>query len=286
MDLGLDPTATPDAAVSADRAEQEQRARERVDGWLQRVGDFFVQTLDHLRFVVFLLYLVLGAIAFWLWIMSIALDVVRLGLRVLLWGLLYAGAARPRRHPDVGVLEAMRREASRLWAARGTYVHELARPVAWHYIGVRRTLIHFWHWAPHQKIAAFLVAAALIVVPALYVVPRAHYVQITDDNAMDYVAGDGSTMRVRYLIHAVDIDDPTHTREYQNEVAWWLGKINPQGLKAQLVPGRFYKLEVVGIRWYFLPTLYPNIISAQETDANGVVLDRPSSFVPAISAAP
>jgi hypothetical protein len=103
---------------------------------------------------------------------------------------------------------------------------------------------------------------------------------------MDYVAGDGSTMRVRYLIHAVDIDDPSHTREYQNEVAWWLGKINPQGLKAQLVPGRFYKLEVVGIRWYFLPTLYPNIISAEETDANGVVLDRPSSFVPAISAAP
>jgi len=112
------------------------------------------------------------------------------------------------------------------------------------------------------------------------VVPRPQYVQITDDNAMDYEPGANNTMTVRYLIHAVDLHSGGAHREYQNEQVWWLGKINPQGLKSQLVPGRYYKLQIVGVRWYFLPTLYPNIISATETDEAGAVLNEPSQFLP------
>jgi hypothetical protein len=86
---------------------------------------------------------------------------------------------------------------------------------------------------------------------------------------------------VGYLIHAIDLDDPSQTREYMNENAWWVGKINPQGLKARLVPGRYYKMWVIGLRWWFAPTLYPNIVSVTETDAKGNALEHPSTFIPA-----
>ena len=51
-------------------------------------------------------------------------------------------------------------------------------------------------------------------------------------------------------------------------------------MKSQLVPGRYYKFMIVGIRWYFMPTLYPNVISATETDEEGNILTEPSHFLP------
>ena len=87
-----------------------------------------------------------------------------------------------------------------------------------------------------------------------------------DNNAVHYTE-DGS--QVFYVVHAVDLDNPGHTREYVNENAWWLGKINPQGLKNRLQKGRNFRLWVVGIRWFYKPTLFPNIIGATEIDKQG-----------------
>jgi hypothetical protein len=105
-------------------------------------------------------------------------------------------------------------------------------------------------------------------------------VQVTDDNAIDYQPGANGNATIRYLIHAVDLNNPGVHHEYTNEQMWWLGKINPQGMKSQLVPGRYYKFMIVGIRWYFMPTLYPNVISATETDEEGNILTEPSHFLP------
>jgi hypothetical protein len=121
-----------------------------------------------------------------------------------------------------------------------------------------------------------VVTGWLVVVPGLYIVPRAHDVQITDDNAVEY---DKKTNTTTYLVHALDLHTDNKTREYLNEDAWYLGKINSQGLKSQLQIGRTYRLRVVGIRWYYMPTLYPNIISATEIDADGNAVERPGRLV-------
>jgi len=103
-------------------------------------------------------------------------------------------------------------------------------------------------------------------------VPRPNLVQVIDNNAIRYT---DSGRTVRYVINAVDLRDPAHTQEYLNERVWWLGKIDPQGLKSTLLPGRYYRFWVVGIRWYYLPTLFPNIIAAQEVDPQGHTIPDP-----------
>lgn len=271
------PVAVP--ALSED-AEREARTRERIVIALRNTRDGIVRIFQHLRFVVFLIYLVLAAAAFWLWVIATVLDLIRFGLRCLLRALLWIGGGQVRVPGQPTLLEAIRAETRRMWTERTVHYEVWARPVATHYVAARRAVVHFWHWKLHQKVAAILVAILLVGTPALYVVPRPQYVQITDDNAIDYEPGVNNTMTVRYLVHAVDLRDSGAHREYQNEQVWWLGKINPQGLKSQLVPGRYYKLMIVGVRWYFLPTLYPNIISAAETDEEGNVLNEPSQFLP------
>jgi hypothetical protein len=91
---------------------------------------------------------------------------------------------------------------------------------------------------------------------------------------------------VRYLIHAVDLFKPTKLNEYQNERAAHLGKLDEQGVKNALVPGRYYRLLVVGIRWWYMPTLFPNIISVKEVDIHGKPLDEPSHLIPHPSEVP
>jgi hypothetical protein len=149
--------------------------------------------------------------------------------------------------------------------------------MASHYVIASRAARRFFHWTATRKTLALVATTAFVVVPLLYVVPRPQYVQIVDNDVLDYRSAD----QVRYLIHAVDLFDTDQTREYRNEPAWYLGKINEQGLKNQLQPGRFYRLWLVGIRWYYLPTLFPNVIAATETDKEGNTLANPSHFVPA-----
>lgn len=238
-----------------------------------------------LRFVLFLLFLLLLTVVFWLWVFSLLLAFIRTLLHAVAWLFLWlAGGTPPRPGPKVGFAERASMDLKRLWARRTVAYEALARPLARHVVGAQYVGRMFWHWSWFHKGFAVLTLFLTIYVPALYVVPRPHWVQITDDNAVAY---DKATNKTTYLVHALDLRVPGKTREYLNEDAWWLGKINSQGLKSQLQNGRNYRLWVVGVRWYYKPTLYPNIISATEIDQKGEDVDTPKYLAPAAqSAAP
>lgn len=250
------------------RAERLAAGIERgvIDAWL------------FLRFLVFLLYLVLGVLSFWLWMVSAAIGLVRLGLRALMVPLLWlSGGAAPRPGPPApNVTVAIQRDLELLWQSRLVAYENFARPVARHWISARQASRTFWHWGMVRKATALAFAVLFGVVPAMFVIPRPHYVQITDDNAVHY-ENDGA--KVSYLIHATDLRNRGKTREYENEDAWWLGKVNSQGIKSQLQPGKFYKMWVVGIRWYYMPRLFPNIIWVYEIDGSGNPVDDPSRLM-------
>jgi hypothetical protein len=238
-----------------------------------------VDVWTFLRFLVFVVYLLIAIIVFWLWVLTAAIGMVRLLCRALMLLLLSLSGSRVPRPPTPTAPStslAVKRELIELWDMRLVAYEELARPLARHLIGARRATRTFWHWSTFRKGFTLLVTGWLVVVPGLYVVPRTHDVQITDDNAVAY---DKKTNKTTYLVHALDLHVENKTREYLNEDAWYLGKINSQGLKSQLQIGRTYRLRVVGIRWYFMPTLYPNIISATEIDADGNVVSRPGRLV-------
>jgi hypothetical protein len=238
-----------------------------------------VDVWTFLRFLVFVVYLLIAVIVFWLWAITAAIGMIRLLCRALMLLLLSLSGSRVPRPPvptAPSTSLAVKRELVALWDLRLEAYEELARPLARHLIGARRATRTFWHWSPSRKAFTLMVTGWLVVVPGLYVVPRSHDVQITDDNAVAY---DKKTSKTTYLVHALDLHAANTTREYLNEDAWYLGKINSQGLKSQLQIGRTYRLRVVGIRWYYMPTLYPNIISATEIDADGNPVERPGRLV-------
>jgi len=262
-------SSTPAGPGFAARAKQvaHRLVRVVVDVW------------TFLRFLVFVVYLLIAIIVFWLWVITATIGLVRLLCRALMLVLLSLSGSRVPRPPTPtapSTSVAVKRELVELWDLRLVAYDEMARPLARHLIGARRATRTFWHWSPFRKAFTLVVTGLLVVVPGLYVVPRAHDVQITDDNAVAY---DKKTSKTTYLVHALDLHAANKTREYLNEDAWYLGKINSQGLKSQLQIGRTYRLRVVGIRWYYLPTLYPNIISATEIDAEGNPVARPGRLV-------
>ncbi len=252
----------------------------RASAVTHRIARLFVEIWTFLRFLVFVVYLLIAVLVFWLWAIAAAIAMVRLGCRALMLVLLSLSGGRVSRSapkptaPSTSL--ALKRELVELWDLRMQAYEEVVRPLARHLVGARRATRTFWHWSPIRKAFTLLVTGWLVVVPGLYVVPRSHDVQITDDNAVAY---DKKTNKTTYLVHALDLRAENKTREYLNEDAWYLGKINSQGLKSQLQIGRMYRLRVVGIRWYYLPTLYPNIISATEIDAEGNPVSRPGRLV-------
>lgn len=236
-----------------------------------------------LRFVPFVLYMLLAMLGIWLWGLWAAIGFARFGLRAAMAALLrVSGGAAPRPGPPVPLAEAIRSDVRELWEDRLVVYRRMSRSLARHYVVTRRSLRRFWHWTVPKKSFAVLFVAVFIGVPALYVVPRPHEVQIVDNNAIQY-AEDGG--QVFYVVHAVDLDDPDHTREYVNETAWWLGKINPQGMKNRLQKGKYFRLWVVGIRWFYKPTLFPNIIAATEIDRQGKPVQPSLQGLPAAAQA-
>lgn len=231
-----------------------------------------------LRFLLFTAFLLLAVAAFWLWLISAVLSAVRAVLQAVATLLMWLAGGAPRA-PGVTFTQAIARGAGGLWGRRLVYYRRTARPIARNYLTVRASAVRFWRWHPAQKLAAVVTALLFVGIPAAYVVPRPHYVQILSNNALEH-HNPGDRREVRYLIHAVDLFEPGEFREYANERAPYLGKIDPQGLKARLVRGRYYRLWVVGIRWYWLPTLFPNVIAATEVDAKGNTLPEPSHLIP------
>lgn len=277
----MDPATDPPAHLSV-LAQAEERERQ-LEAHVERGFVHFLHILREvwmsLRFLLFVVYIVIGVISFWLTALLAVLFFVRLLLRGAMWLLLRASGAVPRDiwAPRRTMAQAISQECKSLWGRRQLAYEAAARPVARHILITRRAATTFIHWSFPHKLFAIIATFFFVIVPLSYVIPRPHYVQVIDDNAIEYGENNRPT---RYLVHAVDLFDMDQTREYENERAWWFGKVNPQGLKNTLHPGRFYKFWVVGLRWYYLPTLYPNIIAATETDAQGNPLEHPSHFIP------
>ncbi|MFP5379457.1 MAG: hypothetical protein ACLGHP_06860 [Vicinamibacteria bacterium] len=254
----------------------EGRARavaSRVEEYVQFLKRAVLDLFFFLRFLPFALYIVLAILAFWLWFLGLVLGVLRFGLRavmiVLLW--LSGGVAPPPGHSGRGVRATVERDLQHLWNSRLVMYEDVARPIARHVVAARHAGRTFLHWSVGRQAFALLLITIFVGIPGLYIVPRPHYVIITDDNAVHHEGGG----ELRYLIHARDLHS-NEALEYENEVAWWLGKLDPQGLKSYLHNGRAYRLWVVGIRWWYKPMLFPNIISAREVDMTGTPLSQPS----------
>lgn len=258
----------PDAASSALSVdERTHRAVGIADAVARRAGYAAWDLFGFLQFLFFLVYLLLSAIGFWLGALAALLGTVRMAVRFTKGALLYMSGGHP---PPPGgraerLPEAARQEIRRLWDSRLLLYADAARPVARQYVAARFAWRRFWYWGVMRKLSTVLVAAFMVALPLVYIIPRPHEVQITDDNAMSHTDGE-----IRYLIHALDLHDPSDHLEYENEYALHLGKINPQGLKSQLQNGRYYRLWVVGLRWYYFPkTAFPNILWATEIDKDG-----------------
>lgn len=268
-----------DASTSSPLPSREEVAADRALAFVQRLGDGAARaardTWHVLRFVIFVLYMVLAIVSIWIWLIEAVIGAIRMAVRavmiVLLW--LSGGIAPRPGAPPASIAESIRRDLRYFWAGRIRAYDRVARNAAGHIVNAQRATRTFWHWPIGRQVFSLGVALIFIGVPLLYVIPRPHYVQVTDDNAIHH-SEDGK--KVIYLVHAVDLFDRDKTREYMNEDAVYLGKVDSQGLKSKIVPGRYYRLWVVGIRWWKYPRLFPNIIQATEVDAEGNTVSDPS----------
>lgn len=278
------PATEPAPAKPSRRADtqREERFLARIQGWFRDLGAWVMRWWWHFRFLFFALFLVLAVVLFWLWVVSVALATVRFLIHAVAALMAWMGGKGPHGHRGPGIRRELSILARSLWAERTGHYRELARPAARGYVAIRHVMLDFWRWSPGYKVAAVVTTIFMVVIPGLYVVPRPHYVQILDDNVIEH--HDPPDGVIRYLIHAADLHEPGKLREYENERALRLGKIDPQGLKNSLVPGRYYRLWVVGIRWWYVPTLFPNIIAAREVDREGNPLETPSHLIPPATA--
>ena len=276
MDASTDAPANA-APLRADTREREIQAD--VTRHLQGAGETLRILGATFRFVVFCLYAVLGVIAFWLWVASSLLFLIRCLLNAVLAPLLWLseGSLRNSTGEKRSAAQALVYESRVRWMRPHDLYAAIARPVGRTLHESRRGAHRFWDFTFPRKLLVIAFGFFFVFLPGTYLVPRVHYVQVLDDDAINHL---DNGARVEYLIHAVDLFQEGQIREYRNQNMWWLGKINSQGMKNVTVPGRFYKFWVVGLRWY-MPQLYPNLIAVTETNAQGVPLEHPSHFIPA-----
>ena len=273
MNVGEDSSARLDNEVSKSKAI-EVRAEAKVAGAIKEVRTLSTAAFDLAQFVLFFVFVLTGILRFWLLGVTVVLHLVRVCIHLVTIPLRVLSGA------DASQLKYFSGAAHKSSLGM-TLRYELLIPLIHLWAESTHAARCFWHYTIPRKGLVIVLTFLLIIVPGSYFVPRPHTVQIIDNNVLNNRASALSANSVGYLIHAIDTDDPSLTREYINENAWWLGKLNSQGLKAHLVPGRYYRMWVVGLRWWYAPTLYPNIISVTETDDKGNTLATPSTFIPA-----
>jgi len=205
----------------------------------------------------FMFYVVTCILRFWLWVVGTFLNLLRVLIRILTTPL--RRMAGIRGHFKEGIASSAL-NTSMLSELRFELLVPFLRFVAYAG-GILKT---FWAIDVPRKIIAIILNISFVVGPALWVIPRSFFVEIIDPNALvPAESGKG------YLILARDPHFPRIKFEFENENVLYLGKLNSPGLKAQFVTGKYYKIKVIGVRWYWPIPLYPNIISAEEVDANG-----------------
>jgi hypothetical protein len=277
-------TATPPATSTPPAPDsREERAVATLERHARDATAWGVRWWWHFRFLFFVVFLLLAVVLFWLWLFSAVLAVIRFLIAGLATVLAWLGGKGPHA-TGPGTASELRDGLQGLWRQRATHYHDLARPLARGAVSMKAMAVRWWHWSPGHKVLALLFGFVFIAVPFAYIVPRPQLVQILDDDVLEY--HNTPPGQVKYLIHAASIDNPGELYEYTNERAVWLGKIDPQGLKNKLVVGRYYRLWVIGLRWQYLPTLFPNIIAANEVDASGKRVKDPSNLIPHVPSQP
>jgi hypothetical protein len=237
-----------------------------------------LDVVDVVRLLLFVLYFLSAILRFWLWVFTAALTALRVLIHVATLPLsLLAGARPPPRRPAAAAAEG---SPTSLRTGLRDELRRALAPLLVQLAVVGDVLRAFGHYTVMRKVLALQMTVLFVGIPGMYFVPRTQDVQILDNNVLNYQDSKIGQSDAGYLVHGADMDDPGVVRVYMNENAWWLAKINSQGLKARLVPGRYYRLQVVGLRWWYAPALYPNIISATELDAQGHELSQPSVFLP------
>lgn len=247
----------------------------RVDNWLDGTRRHGVNIFGAFRGLAFFIYLIFAFLSFWLWIGGAIFFIIRaipffIG-RIML--VLADGVPEVLDEPGLPLGERLQRHSSRAWGRRDLVYERYSTPFARSYIATRDATQRFMHWHFGRKLMFLTVAVFLFGIPMMYIIPRPIYVQLIDDNAIN-VDSEGVT---RYLVHGVGIYNHK-TYEMRNDPNWLFLKFNPQGLQNRLQVGRYYRLWVIGIRWW-VPQIFPNVLWATEIDSTGKPIKNPVPFI-------
>lgn len=222
--------------------------------------------------LLFMFYVTTCILRFWLWLVTTILSFARVLIRVLTIPL--------RRMAGIqGRFQVGNDNSPIDTSIIGEMQYELLVP-ALRFVGyVGGIMKTFWEIDVPRKLIAIILNIIFLIGPSLWVIPRTLFIKVIDPNALvSNQAGQG------YLILAHDPQYPKIKFEFENENVLYLGKLNSPGLKAMFVTGKYYKIQVIGIRWYWPTQLFPNIISAEEVDANGnsiaIPEDKPDNKEP------
>lgn len=210
-----------------------------------------------LAILFFMFYVITCILRFWMWTITTILNLMRVLMRVVTTPLRRMAGIQGHFKEDIA---SSALSTSMISELRFELLVPFLRLIAYAG-GILKT---FWTIDVPRKIIAIILNICFIVGPALWVIPRSFFIEVVDPNALvPAQSGKG------YLILARDPHFPKIKFEFENENVLYLGKLNSPGLKAKFVTGKFYKIKVIGVRWYWPIPLYPNIITAEEVNADG-----------------
>src|SRR5262245_65087192 len=111
---------TPDRPLPSREEQLVDRAEAHATEAIARAKHVAREFWNFARFLLFVLYLIFGIVAVWLWLIESAIGIVRFFLRsfmiVLLW---LAGGIAPRPGPPpASIAEAVTRDLKYFWAGR------------------------------------------------------------------------------------------------------------------------------------------------------------------------
>jgi hypothetical protein len=217
------------------------------------------------RILLFIAYVLTSILRFWIWFLEKVLKTLRMLIRLitvplgLASGLPYGASLRAEE--DNFFFKSF-------WQyTYFTIIREMLVEVRDTIILIREGIYTFWSLSFSRKVVVLVIPFFLVIGPLGFIVPRPQEVEIVAINSIrDNISTAGNAS---YVILAKGFDGPNDFRQYVNEDAWWLTKVNSQRLKTILKEGKKFEVWIVGYRIAFPIEMYPNMVYAIELDENG-----------------